>query len=111
VDIYQNASGEAYAERLGRVRDWLDEQGREDLMLGVGETGCTDTFGDPDAVEWWTRSWQWVEDNAATIAVVSYFDSSRNSREGVDWPLRESAQKLEAFRDSMRSPVACRLPR
>jgi hypothetical protein len=111
VDIYQNAGGEAYPERLGRVRDWLDEQGREDVMLGVGETGCTDTFGHPDAVEWWTRSWQWVEDNAATIAVVSYFDSGRNSREGVDWPLAESPDKLEAFRDSLGSAVACRLPR
>lgn len=111
VDIYQNPSGEAYPERLGRVRDWLDEQGREDLMLGVGETGCTDTFGDPDAFEWWTRSWQWVEDNPDSIGVVSYFDSSRNSRRGVDWPLGESPDKLEAFRDSLRSPVACRLPR
>jgi len=111
VDIYQNASGEAYSERLGRVREWLDDQGRDDVMLGVGETGCTDTFGDPDAVEWWTRSWQWVEDHADSIGVVSYFDSGRNSREGVDWPLGESSEKLEAFRDSLSSPVACRLQR
>ena len=110
VDVYQNDSGETYDVRLGRVLDWLGRHGRPDLMIGVGETGCTDTFGSPTAVQWWTDSWGWVEQNTDRVGVVAYFDSDRNSRSGVHWPLTESHGKLRAFEESLASSAACRLP-
>ena len=111
VDVYQNASGESYAERLGRVLDWLAVRGHPDLMLGVGETGCTDAFGFPTAVQWWSESWGWVEASTDQVGVVAYFDSDRNSRRHVHWPLSESEDKQRAFELSLQSPTACRLPR
>lgn len=110
VDVYQNASGETYDERLGRVLDWLAARGYPDLTLGVGETGCTDTFEFPTAVQWWSDCWSWVEANTAKIGVVAYFDSARNSREHVYWPLDESSEKERAFELALQSPTACRLP-
>ncbi len=109
VDVYQNSSGETFAERLGRLTEYLDTHGRGDLMLGVGECGCTDTFGTPSAVQWWVESWEWAARHPDRVGVVSYFDSSRNSKENVYWPLDESPAKTEAFRASMNSDVVCDL--
>jgi hypothetical protein len=111
LDVYQNAGGEGYDERLGRVLDWLTERGYADLMIGVGETGCTDRYESPSAARWWTDSWRWVEQNTDKIGVVAYFDSERNSKPHVYWPLDESAEKQRAFKRSLASPTACRLER
>ncbi len=110
VDVYQNASGETYAQRLARVQDWLVARGHPGMMIGVGETGCTDAFGSPTAVQWWTESWAWVELSTDTVGVVAYYDSDRNSRGHVHWPLDESAAKQRAFKLTLKSPTACRLP-
>jgi hypothetical protein len=110
VDVYQNDSGDAYPERLGRVLGWLRDRGRPDLMLGLGETGCSDRFGAPTAEQWWTRSWAWVEANADRVGVLAYFNSDRNSKPDVYWPLDESPDKLAAYRRALASPTACRLP-
>lgn len=109
LDVYQNGSGQTYDERLGRVLDWLAARGYPDLMLGVGETGCTDTFGSPSAAQWWSDSWRWVETSTDRVGVVAYFDSERNSRRHVYWPLDESEEKRRAFEQSLESPTACRL--
>jgi hypothetical protein len=110
VDLYQNDSGEAYPERLGRVLDWLGGRGRPDLMIGLGESGCSDRFGAPSAARWWRESWAWVEANADRVGVLAYFNSDRNSKPDVYWPLDESPAKLAAYRRALASPTACRLP-
>ncbi len=108
VDLYQNPSGDDYATRLDRVIGFLDNQGRTEMMVGVGETGCSDYYAG-SAADWWTRSWQWAASHADRIGAISYFNSSRNSRSGVDWRLDESTSKLNAFRASLDSAVSCRL--
>jgi hypothetical protein len=111
VDVYQNGSGEGFAERLPRVAEVLDKLGRSDLMLGVGETGCTDRLGSwPGAVRWWTDSWDWAARNVEQIGVVCYFDSLRNSTAQTYWPLNERPAKMRAFADSLASQVSCRMP-
>jgi len=109
VDLYQNASGAAYDERLGRFVDLLERWGRPELMLGIGETGCTDVFGDPGAVQWWEDSWGWALREHDRVGVVSYFNSTRNSKDDVVWPLAESQAKIDSFRSSLASGAVCRL--
>jgi hypothetical protein len=109
VDCYQNDSGEGFEVRLGRILAWLEENGVANPMIGLGETGCTDAFGSPNAVQWWRSSWAWVEANTDKIGIVSYFNSNRNSKHGVHWPLDESPAKLATFRASLRSSASCRL--
>jgi hypothetical protein len=109
IDVYQNRSGESYAERLGPVLAWLDSRGFSQLMIGVGETGSTDDFGRPSGAEWWSDSWAWAERNADRVGAISYFNSTRNNRAGADWLLTQSAEKLAAFRETLASPTACRL--
>jgi hypothetical protein len=109
VDLYQNASGATYGERLGRILSQLDAWGRPDLMVGVGETGCTDAYRVP-AVQWWNDSFGWAAANTQRIGVISYFNSARNSRPEAYWPLDETAAKTAAFAASLRSHVTCRLP-
>ncbi|MDQ3627440.1 MAG: hypothetical protein M3419_01180 [Actinomycetota bacterium] len=109
VDLYQNASGTGYDERLGRLVDLLEGWGRPDLMLGIGETGCTDAFGEPGAVQWWEDSWDWVLREPDRVGVVSYFDSTRNSKADVVWPLAESQAKTDSFRRCLGSSAVCRL--
>jgi hypothetical protein len=109
IDLYQNASGAGYDERLGRILGQLDAWGRPDLMVGVGETGCTDAYRVP-AVQWWKDSFGWAAANTARVGVISYFNSARNSRSGAYWPLDETAAKTAAFAASARSEVTCLLP-
>ena len=110
VDLYQNRSSEGYAERLGPVLAWLDSRGFSRLMIGVGESGSTDDFGDPTGAQWWASSWAWAERNTDRVGAVSYFNSVRNNRSGNDWLLTQSPEKLAAFRATLASPKSCRLP-
>jgi hypothetical protein len=103
VDCYENSSREGYEIRLGRIADWLDKRGFPRTMLAVGETGCTNYYGVVGAAEWWRQQWAWCERNTDRIAAVSYFNSTRNSRSGVFWPLNESRAKADAYRSSGRS--------
>lgn len=105
IDCYQNESGHGYETRLGRIRDWLTNHGHPDTMLGLGETAATDDFGTPNAATWWHEQWKWCQDNTNSISVISYFNSSRNSRH--DWPLRGATEA--AFSQSLTGSVACHL--
>ena len=109
IDCYQNSSGEGYDVRLGRILTWLKAAGKANPMIGLGETGCTDTFGNVGAVQWWDRNWAWVAANSAKIPMISYFDSPLNSKATVSWPLQESAAKLAAYKRSLGSRTATRL--
>ena len=110
VDLYQNRSSEGYAERLGPILAWLDSRGFSRLMLGVGESGCTDDFGNPTGAQWWERCWAWAERNAARVGAIAYFNSARNNRSGNDWLLSQSPEKLAAFRATLASSRSCLLP-
>ncbi len=109
VDLYQNQSGDGYAERLGRVLDWLDARGHSQKMVGLGETGATNAFGSPSAAAWWAQSWAWAAAHTSRVGAISYFNSRRNNRNGHNWLLTETSSKLSAFRSSLSSGVACRL--
>jgi len=115
IDIYQNGKGDGFESRLGAILTWLADHGDADAMVGVGETGSTDLFfdqdpSDPTAVEWWRDSWAWAMAHSDRIGVVSYFNSTRNSKPDHVWELAESAAKLDAFKQSLAAPVTCRLP-
>ena len=109
IDLYQNASGDGYAVRLGRVLKWLDARGHTTKMVGLGETGCTNDFGSPTGAQWWSSSWAWAVAHRDRVAAVSYFNSLHNNNSGNDWRLTESASKLAAFRLSVASSTSCRL--
>jgi len=110
VDLYQNASMVGYAQRVGFIKSFLNSRGFPDKMIGLGETGSTDHYGKPGAASWWNEQWRWCQDNTATICAVSYFNSSRNSRDGVYWPLDESSAKTAAYRSAVASAQSTRLP-
>jgi hypothetical protein len=106
VDVYENASGETFAQRLPRVLDWLASRGYPNLMVGVGETGSTDTaYPDTTAVDWLNASLTWAAQHTDEIGVVSYFNSTANSKSFVYWPLDESAAKMSAYRSWLDNPV------
>jgi hypothetical protein len=107
IDLYETKSGETFAQRVPRLLDWLAGRGYPNLMVGIGETGSTDTdstFTMP-AVDWLNQSLQWAADNTDKIGVVAYFNTTLNSRANVYWPLDESAAKLSAYRDWLNKPV------
>lgn len=109
VDLYQNASMAGYAQRVGFIKDFLTKRGFPDKMIGLGETGATEYYGKPGATSWWNEQWRWCQNNTDTICAVSYFNSSRNSRDGVYWPLNESSDKTRAYRTAAASAQATRL--
>lgn len=109
TDLYQNKTGQTYAERLGGIVDWLDRKGHSTKMVGLGETGATDGFGSPGAVDWWTDGWNWAAAHTSRVAAISYFNSTRNNNLVHNWKLTESAAKLRAYRKSLSSGTACRL--
>src|SRR5262249_53511141 len=84
IDLYQNASNDGFDIRLGRILDWLDYHGVDDPMLGLGETGCCLSEG-PQPQEWLQANWDWAEANTASFGAMSYFDSTRNSRDAHVW--------------------------
>jgi hypothetical protein len=105
LDVYEGASGETFSDRMDLVLAWLDQRGYADLMVGIGEMGCTEQFTSTDAAQWWTDSWAWIEAHADRVGVVCYFNSTANSRESAYWPLDESQAKSDAFIKSLESPV------
>jgi len=99
LDLYENNGGETFAERIPAVRSWLAARGHGDLMVGIGETGGTDaTYPKLSAVDWLEQNLGWAVDHPDEVAVLSYFNSTANSRDGVYWPLDESSGKLAAYR-------------
>jgi hypothetical protein len=108
IDLYQNGSGAGFDVRLGRILKWLDYRGAGNKMIGIGETGATNAFGTPSAVTWWKASWTWAAAHTDRLGVVSYFNSGRNSKSNVYWPLNESSAKLAAYKTSLASTAACR---
>jgi hypothetical protein len=99
IDLYENASGETFAQRLPRILNWLSAQGFPDLMVGIGETGGTDAlYPKKSAVQFMNESFTWAQNNTDKIGVVSYFNSTANSRTGVYWPLDETSTKLNTYR-------------
>jgi hypothetical protein len=106
IDLYENGSGETFAVRIPRIVDWLAAHGHPEMMIGIGETGSTDAaYPGMTAVEWMNESLAWAAANTDKIGVVSYFNSTVNSRAGVYWPLDESVAKLEAYRAWLDNPV------
>ena len=108
LDLYQNGSGQGYAERLGRVLSWLDARGRSDKMVGLGETGATNAFGSPTGAEWWTRSWRWAAEHTDRVGAISYYNSNRNTSRS-NWSFAESTAKLAAYCASLDSATSCGL--
>jgi hypothetical protein len=108
IDLYQNASGEGYNIRLGRVLNWLNSRGHSSKPVGLGETACSMDFSNPNGVEWWKSSWAWAV-NSQRVAAISYYNSSRNNTLNKDWILWEASAKLEAYKTSLRSAASTRL--
>lgn len=98
IDLYENATGESFAQRVPRVLSWLASQGYPDKMVGIGETGSTDYYSRSTAVKWMNDSLRWAAANTDKVVAVSYFNSMANSRPGVYWPLDESDAKMAAYR-------------
>ncbi len=109
VDMYQNRSGQGYDVRAGRILKWLDARGHSTMMVGLGETGCTNDYGNPTGAQWWNDSWNWASRNSNRIAAIAYFNSQHNNNSGNTWLLQESATKLAAFKKSLASSTACQL--
>lgn len=108
LDLYQNQSGEGFAERIGRVREYLADAGHPSKMVGLGETGVAMKFSNPSAVTWWRTQWDWASRNTDKIGVISYFNSNvKPSR--PNWRLSEHPSKMSAYRDSLASSKACLL--
>ena len=109
TDLYQNKTGQGYDVRLAYILSWLDKRGHSDKAVGIGETGCTNDFGNPNAATWWTNSWNWAAAHSNRVCAIAYFNSARNNTLGKTWPLTESSSKLAAFKKSLNSSVACKL--
>jgi hypothetical protein len=98
VDLYQNDSGNGFAQRLPAVHQWLARHGHPRMLMGLGETGATDRFGTVSAATWLNRSLRWTARHTNRVAAVSYFNSTAHSDPNVYWPLDESRRKTVVFR-------------
>ena len=108
VDLYQNESNEGYSSRLARIVDWLDYRGVPNPMVGIGETGCC-LAEDPQPEDWLQANWDWATANVDQIGAMSYFDSTRNSRDGHIWSLNETAPKTNTYKGLLASDKATSL--
>ena len=107
IDLYENDSGETFVQRLPRIAAWLKTQGFPRKMLGIGETAATDArYAAQTAVGFIDESLRWALKHPRRVGVVSYFNSTANSRSAVYWPLDESPAKLDAFRRWLGDPRA-----
>jgi hypothetical protein len=99
IDIYENPSGVTIGPRLQSIIDWMAAQGFPNKMVGIGEMGATDAlYPKKSAVQYLNESLAWAKANTDKIGVISYFNSTANSRTGVYWPLDENAAKMTTFR-------------
>jgi len=98
IDLYQNKTNRTMADRIPIVLDYLKSKGYPKMMVGIGETGATDRFSGTTAAKWINASLSWVAANTDKVGVISYFNSSENSKSHVYWPLDESAAKAQAFK-------------
>jgi hypothetical protein len=101
VDMYENTSGDTFADRIPGIINWMAQHGYPNKMIGIGETGATDGYKAATgltAAQWMNESLSWVAANTDKVGVVSYFNSTNNSRSGVYWPLDESLAKMTAYR-------------
>lgn len=111
IDLYENDSGETFAQRLPRIVDWMAETGFPNKMIGIGEMGGTNArYASKSASQFINGSLRWATAHTGKIGVVSYFNSTANSRAGVHWPLNETRHKLATYRKWLaRSTVATRV--
>jgi hypothetical protein len=98
IDMYPNARGGTRADRIPVILDYLASKGYPNMMVGIGETGATDRFTNTTAAQWINESLSWVAANTDKVGVVAYYNTPRNSKPGVYWPLDESASKMAAYR-------------
>ena len=110
IDLYQSRSGFTFGDRLPRILSFLDARGHSNLMVGIGETGACNTYGTPSGAAWWNSSWAWATAHTDRLGAISYFNSLAFNNSGNNWLLTESRDKLAAFRASVTSSTACRLP-
>lgn len=105
IDLYENDSGETFAQRMPRILKWLARQGFPNKMIGIGEMGGTDSrYPKKSAVEFINESFSWAKKHTDKVGVVSYFNSMANSRAGVHWPLDESNPKVHTYRNWLGHP-------
>jgi hypothetical protein len=105
IDLYQNSSNEGFSTRLTRILDWLEYRGVQDPMVGVGETGCC-LAEDPHPESWLQANWEWAIANTDKIGAMSYFDSSRNSKDSHVWSLAETSAKTNTYKNLLASSAA-----
>jgi hypothetical protein len=101
VDLYQDDTGDTYRDRLPRIAHWLGRHGHPHMMLGLGETGATNSYRGQtgkSAVEWLNQSFSWAAHHPGRVAVISYFNTNMYSAPNVYWPLDESGRKMDVFR-------------
>jgi hypothetical protein len=101
VDLYENTHGDTFGDRIPLIIDWMAQHGYPNKMVGIGETGATDRYKSQTgmtAAQWITQSFTWAAANTDKVGVVSYFNSTSNSRSTVYWPLDENAAKLAAYK-------------
>ncbi len=109
IDVYQNRGGETYEQRVGRVLSWLDVRGHNQKMVGIGESACTDDYSSIKGGPWWRASWQYATARIDRFTAIAYFNSDRNNSGGVNWLLTQSATKMAAYSESVRSANAATL--
>lgn len=108
IDLYQNSSNDGFDKRLARIIDWLDYRGVVDPMVGIGETGCC-LVEDPQPHRWLKSNWDWAVANIDKIGAMSYFDSTRNSKDGHIWRLDETPEKLATYKALLDAPQSTTL--
>lgn len=105
VDVYQNVSGKGYGQRIPEIDRWLGRHGHPHMMIGIGETGATNKFGNISAASWLNKSLKWTARNRNKVVAISYFNSTAHSNPNVYWPLDESANKMSVYRKWLKKPV------
>lgn len=109
VDVYQMPNGETYRQRVSAILKWLDARGHRNMMVGIGETGCSNDFKNVKGAAWWNDSWNWTVANRNRVFAIAYFNTRANNRQGYNWLLNQSSAKLQAFKRSVQSSTATRL--
>lgn len=97
IDLYQGSKGDGFSTRLTRILDFLEYRGADDPMVGIGETGCCLAESDEPEV-WLADNWDWASRNTDRIGAMSYYDSTLHSKDGHDWSLDETPEKLATYR-------------